>query len=94
MNRSVKLVLEDETELQGQGFGAEACVGGEVVFNTAMSGYVEILSDHSYRGQILVHTYPLIGSYGVPKSRLKGSLNRPYESDSIQVQGLVLQALR
>ena len=87
----LQLVLEDGTSMVGTGFGADVPVVGEVVFNTAMSGYVETLTDPSYRGQILVTTYPLIGNYGVPAPRPKGSLSAPYESDHIQVQGLVVQ---
>jgi carbamoyl-phosphate synthase small subunit len=89
--KPVRLVLEDGTKLQGQAFGALKPVGGEVVFNTGMAGYVETLTDPSYRGQILVLTYPLIGNYGVPAPREKGSLEPPYESDQIQLQGLVVQ---
>jgi carbamoyl-phosphate synthase small subunit len=89
---AVKLVLEDGTEMVGRGFGAARAVGGEVVFNTAMTGYVETLTDPSYRGQILVLTYPLVGNYGVPAPRPAGSLDAPYESDRIQVQGLVVQS--
>ncbi len=85
------LLLEDGTELVGDAFGAAAAVTGEVVFNTAMTGYVETLTDPSYKGQILVTTYPLIGSYGVPAPRPRGSIDAPYESDRIQVQGLVVQ---
>ncbi len=85
------LVLEDGTRLAGQGFGARAPVVGEVVFNTGMTGYVEALTDPSYRGQILVLSYPLAGNYGVPPARTPGSLDRPFESDRIQVQGLVVQ---
>ena len=62
----MKLVLEDGTEMVGSGFAAEKAVAGEVVFNTGMTGYVESLTDPSYRGQILVLTYPLVGNYGVP----------------------------
>jgi carbamoyl-phosphate synthase small subunit len=87
----MKLVLEDGTELIGQGFGADLAVGGEVVFNTGMSGYVETLTDPSYKGQILLFTYPLIGNYGVPPPRPEDSLERPYESGGIQVQGLIVQ---
>jgi carbamoyl-phosphate synthase small subunit len=89
-NETVKLVLEDGTELLGSGFGAVRPTVGEVVFNTAMNGYVEALTDPSYRGQILVATYPLIGNYGVTPARSM-SLAAPYESDKIQVQGLVVQ---
>lgn len=88
----MKLVLEDGTNLGGVCFGAARPVAGEVVFNTAMSGYVETLTDPSYRGQILVMTYPLVGNYGVPAPREAGSVAPPYESDRIQVQGLVVQS--
>lgn len=87
----MKLVLEDGTEMDGTAFGAEGPVGGEVVFNTGMSGYVETLTDPSYRGLILCLTYPLIGNYGVPAAREAGSLARPFEADHIQVQGLLVQ---
>jgi len=86
-----RLELEDGTILRGHGFGAARAVAGEVVFNTGMAGYVESLTDPSYRGQILVLTYPLIGNYGVPAQRRPGSLDGPFESDRIQVQGLVVQ---
>ena len=86
-----RLELEDGTVMRGTGFGAKRAVAGEVVFNTGMSGYVESLTDPSYRGQILVLTYPLVGNYGVPAPRAPGSLDGPYESARIQVQGLVVQ---
>src|SRR4030081_2436804 len=86
-----RLALADGTVLEGCGFGAARAVRGEVVFNTAMAGYVEALTDPSYCGQILVLTYPLVGSYGVPPPRRPGSLDGPYESGRIQVQGLVVQ---
>jgi len=86
-----RLELEDGTVVRGLQFGSGRAVGGEVVFNTAMAGYVETLTDPSYRGQILVLTYPLVGNYGVPAPRASGSIARPYESDRIQVQGLVVQ---
>jgi carbamoyl-phosphate synthase small subunit len=60
------------------------------VFNTGMTGYVEALSDPSYRGQILVLTYPLIGNYGVPWELLQTGLPHPFESTGIQVLGLVV----
>jgi carbamoyl-phosphate synthase small subunit len=87
----VKLVLEDGTEMRGEAFGAVEPVAGEVVFNTGMTGYVETLTDPSYKGQILVMTYPLVGNYGVPPERRSGSIDLPYESSRIQVQGLVVQ---
>ncbi|WP_437561791.1 glutamine-hydrolyzing carbamoyl-phosphate synthase small subunit [Sorangium sp. So ce542] len=87
----MKLVLEDGTTMTGRCFGAPRAVSGEVVFNTGMTGYVETLTDPSYRGQILTITYPLVGSYGVPAPRQAGSVDGPYEADRIQVQGLVVQ---
>ncbi len=80
------LELKDGTRFSGEIFGMHANAVGEVVFNTGMTGYVESLTDPSYRGQILVMTYPLIGNYGVPKFK-KGSAE--FESDKIQVRGLV-----
>jgi carbamoyl-phosphate synthase small subunit len=59
------LALEDGTVFEGQGFGARATACGEVCFNTSMTGYQEILTDPSYKGQIVTMTYPLIGNYGV-----------------------------
>jgi carbamoyl-phosphate synthase small subunit len=78
----MKLVLDDGTEIRGKSFGAARSVRGEVVFNTGLTGYVETLTDPSYRGQILVLTYPLQGNYGVSAG--------PFESGRIQVQGLVI----
>lgn len=86
---SMKLVLEDGTVLHGRSFGAHREVAGEVVFNTGMSGYVETLTDPSYRGQILVTTYPLQGNYGVPEGRPHGTIDPPFESDHVQVQAMV-----
>jgi carbamoyl-phosphate synthase small subunit len=86
-----QLLLQDGTTFSGTHFGAEHPVAGEVVFNTGMTGYIETLTDPSYAGQILVLTYPLVGNYGVPAPRAVGSLARPYESDRIQVQGLIVQ---
>ena len=86
----MKLLLEDGSEFEGLAFGADRPVVGEVVFTTAMSGYVETLTDPSFRGQILVLTYPLAGNYGVPAPRPHGSIDAPYESSQIQVQGLVV----
>jgi carbamoyl-phosphate synthase small subunit len=59
------LALEDGSVFHGQGFGARASASGEVCFNTSMTGYQEILTDPSYKGQIVTMTYPLIGNYGV-----------------------------
>ena len=65
MTRTAKLALEDGTVYTGSSFGAEGEIDGEVVFNTSMTGYQEILTDPSYRGQIVTMTYPQIGNYGV-----------------------------
>lgn len=73
--RKAVLALADGTVFEGEAFGAEAEVSGEVVFNTSMTGYQEILSDPSYRGQIVVMTYPLIGNYGVNPEDVES--NRP-----------------
>jgi carbamoyl-phosphate synthase small subunit len=86
-----KLILDDGMAFEGRSFGSPRAVAGEVVFNTGMAGYVETLTDPSYAGQILVLTYPLIGNYGVPEPRAWRKLTPPYESDRIQVQGLVVQ---
>jgi carbamoyl-phosphate synthase small subunit len=89
--RKAKLALDDGTVFEGDVFGSSRAVCGEVVFNTGMAGYVETLTDPSYAGQILVLTYPLIGNYGVPEPRAERTLGPPYESDRIQVQGLIVQ---
>src|SRR4029079_12435574 len=65
MLRPAKLALEDGKVFSGHAFGAEGEVDGEVVFNTSMTGYQEILTDPSYCGQIVTMTYPQIGNYGV-----------------------------
>ena len=64
--KDVTLVLQDGTTFKGKSFGYEQNVVGEVVFNTAMMGYPESLTDPSYAGQMMVLTYPLVGNYGVP----------------------------
>jgi carbamoyl-phosphate synthase small subunit len=82
--------LEDGTRFAGTAFGYECNTSGEVVFNTAMVGYPESLTDPSYLGQILVTTYPLIGNYGVPEDSFKNKLSLFFESEKIQVTGLVV----
>ena len=59
------LILEDGSVYRGQGFGSDELKTGELVFNTSMTGYQEILTDNSYCGQIVMMTYPLIGNYGI-----------------------------
>ncbi len=84
------LVLEDGAAYEGRSFGFPGSAAGEVVFNTGMVGYVEALTDPSYRGQILVLTYPLVGNYGVPLMTREPTLSPPFESDRIQVSGLIV----
>ncbi|RLC48102.1 MAG: carbamoyl-phosphate synthase (glutamine-hydrolyzing) small subunit [Candidatus Coatesbacteria bacterium] len=88
--RPARLILQDGAIFNGYRFGAERPVSGEVVFNTGMVGYPESLTDPSYRGQILVLTYPLIGNYGVPGDELEEGLSRRFESERIQILGLVV----
>jgi carbamoyl-phosphate synthase small subunit len=87
------LLLEDGTFFLGKGFGAEATVVGELVFNTGMVGYPESMTDPSYSGQVLCFTYPLIGNYGVPSAEEKDGFGLPryFESSGIKVTGLVVQ---
>lgn len=84
------LLLDDGTEFPGYSFGAPNPAAGEVVFSTAMNGYPESLSDPSYKGQILVATYPLIGNYGVPDIRFVDGLPEFFESEKVQISGLVI----
>jgi len=88
--KKVYLELQDGTVFQGHSFGFQKSVAGEVVFNTAMTGYPESITDPSYKGQILVLTYPLIGNYGVPDHVMDNNLSRFYESEDIQVTGLII----
>ncbi len=85
-----RLELEDGSVFHGFSFGAQISIAGEVVFNTSMMGYPESLTDPSYYGQILVLTYPLIGNYGVPESRIVNGLDDWFESDGIKISGLIV----
>jgi len=85
-----RLILEDGSEFKGRPFGYTASIAGEVVFNTGMVGYPEALTDPSYRGQILTLTYPLIGNYGIPAERRVRNLDAAFESDRVQIAGLVV----
>jgi len=91
--RPARLALDDGTMFEGVGFGAARAVSGEVVYSTGIAGYPESLTDPSYRGQILVLTNPLIGNYGVPERTVTGGLLDHYESERIQVAGLVVSTL-
>ncbi|MFI3321342.1 MAG: glutamine-hydrolyzing carbamoyl-phosphate synthase small subunit [Rikenellaceae bacterium] len=84
------LTLKSGQSFQGYAFGATKSVYGETVFNTAMTGYPESLTDPSYSGQILVITYPLVGNYGVPSMEIEEGLLRFFESDKIHIKGLVI----
>ncbi len=85
---SVTLTLEDGTSYRGWSFGAVVPAAGEVVFNTAMTGYPENLTDPTYKGQILCLTYPLVGNYGAP-GREEGGADDPY-SDPAKVHAAAL----
>ena len=83
MIKEAKLALEDRTILRGEGFGFETIKTGEVVFATGMTGYVESLTDPSYKGQILMMTYPLQGNYGISQ--------KWFQSDGIKVEGFMVR---
>src|SRR5438046_473915 len=85
MGDIAKLALEDGTVYTGRGFGARGEACGEVVFNTSMTGYQEVLTDPSYKGQIVAMTYPLIGNYGVNAEDT--------ESRAPQVEGFIVREL-
>ena len=89
--RQGTLVLEDGSRLRGQSFGYEGSVAGELVFTTGMVGYPESLTDPSYRGQLLVLTYPIVGNYGVPEDGDdEYGLPKYFESDRVQVSALIV----
>ena len=83
MEIPASLVLEDGSVFEGYAFGAIQPSLGELVFNTSMTGYQEILTDPSYAGQIVMPTYPLIGNYGINA--------RDFESRRVQVSGFVVR---
>jgi carbamoyl-phosphate synthase small subunit len=85
MSELAKLALEDGTVFTGKAFGASGTSEGEVVFNTSMTGYQEILTDPSYKGQIVTMTYPLIGNYGINR--------RDVESKKPHVAGFIIKEL-
>jgi carbamoyl-phosphate synthase small subunit len=88
--KPIKLVLEDGSTFHGKSFGYEDSIAGEVVFNTAMTGYPESLTDPSYKGQILVLTYPIVGNYGVPREDSENDLYKFFESDQLHISALVI----
>ena len=90
----MQLELEDGTTYQGFSFGASKSIAGELVFQTGMVGYPEAVTDPSYRGQILVITFPLVGNYGVPSrttmDRMLNGVPAHFEASQIHVSGLVV----
>lgn len=92
--RLCALELEDGTVYQGYTFGAQKVAAGELVFQTGMVGYPESITDPSYRGQILVITFPLVGNYGAPSREavddLLETLPKHFESNQIHIAGLVV----
>jgi carbamoyl-phosphate synthase small subunit len=85
-NSSAFVLLEDGTRFDGEAVGADLQATGEVVFNTAMTGYQEAVTDPSYRGQIITFTYPLIGNYGVGKGAV--------ESDEVHARAVIMREAR
>ncbi len=88
-----QLLLKNGAVFAGRAFGFSKAVSGEVVFNTGMVGYPEALTDPSYKGQIVVLTYPLIGNYGVPGNHGANGLDAKFESDRVQIAGLIVAEL-
>lgn len=90
-NKTAKLVLDDGSVFEGVSFGYEKPVTGEVVFNTAMTGYPESLTDPSYAGQLMVLTYPLVGNYGVPPRQFTSEgLSAFLESEKIHAEAIIV----
>ncbi|MDR0927577.1 MAG: glutamine-hydrolyzing carbamoyl-phosphate synthase small subunit [Ignavibacteria bacterium] len=86
-----QLILDDGSVFTGYSFGYEESIAGEVVFNTAMTGYCESLTDPSYAGQIMVLTFPLIGNYGVPSREIrKNGISQFMESEKIHTQAMII----
>jgi carbamoyl-phosphate synthase small subunit len=88
--RTARLMLADGLILTGYSFGYEGPVAGEIVFNTAMTGYPESLTDPSYKGQILVLTYPSIGNYGVPGKVIENDMLMHFESEQVHIAALII----
>ncbi|MCI6671147.1 MAG: glutamine-hydrolyzing carbamoyl-phosphate synthase small subunit [Prevotella sp.] len=89
--RNITLELSDGTAFHGKSFGYDAPVAGEVVFNTAMMGYPESLTDPSYAGQLLTMTFPLVGNYGVPPFTIEANRIPSFmESDKIYASALIV----
>lgn len=90
-DRTATLILDDGSIFRGRSFGYEKPVTGEVVFNTAMTGYPESLTDPSYAGQLMVLTYPLVGNYGVPPRTFKeNGIATFMESEKIHAEAIIV----
>ena len=91
VRKTATLVLDDGSKFHGFSFGYDKAVAGEVVFNTAMTGYPESLTDPSYAGQLMVLTYPLVGNYGVPPFSIEeNDLPTFMESEKIHAEAIIV----
>lgn len=89
--KEVQLILDDGSRFSGYSFGYDKAVAGEVVFNTAMTGYPESLTDPSYSGQMMVLTFPLVGNYGVPRQTFEANgLSTFLESEKIHAEAIIV----
>ena len=89
--KEVLLILDDGSRFRGYSFGYDKAVAGEVVFNTAMTGYPESLTDPSYSGQMMVLTYPLVGNYGVPRQTFEANgISTFLESEKIHAEAIIV----
>ena len=89
--KEVQLILDDGSRFSGYSFGYDKPVAGEVVFNTAMTGYPESLTDPSYSGQMMVLTFPLVGNYGVPRQTFEANgLSTFLESEKIHAEAIIV----
>ena len=89
--KEVLLILDDGSRFRGYSFGYDKAVAGEVVFNTAMTGYPESLTDPSYSGQMMVLTYPLVGNYGVPRQTFEtNGISTFLESEKIHAEAIIV----
>ena len=89
--KKVQLILDDGSRFSGYSFGYDKPVAGEVVFNTAMTGYPESLTDPSYSGQMMVLTFPLVGNYGVPRQTFEANgLSTFLESEKIHAEAIIV----
>ena len=90
MKTKATILLKNGSQYHGYTFSSKKPVQGELVFNTGMVGYPETLTDPSYKGQILIFTYPIIGNYGVPPHIKNDGILKYFESEKIQISGLIV----